>query len=129
MIKHKHKGARNELAAVCWLLDQGYEVFRNVSQHGAIDIIAIRGIEILSIDVKAYNARPSVEQLEREVQWLIPTEGGFEMVAPMTKPHFGKCANCSSDLPFGGRNKRFCSRSCKNERNNRLYREEKERVG
>ena len=28
----KHKGAHAELVATAWLLEQGYEVFRNVSQ-------------------------------------------------------------------------------------------------
>jgi hypothetical protein len=36
----KHVGARSELIACEWLLAQGYEVFRNVSAHGPIDIIA-----------------------------------------------------------------------------------------
>lgn len=36
----KHKGARSELVATVWLLERGYEVFRNVSQHGIIDLIA-----------------------------------------------------------------------------------------
>ncbi len=50
-IEHKHKGACNELIATIWLLKQGYDVFRNVSQHGAIDIIAIRDGKVLYIDV------------------------------------------------------------------------------
>ena len=50
----KHKGAASELIATAWLLKQGYEVFRNVSQHGKIDLIAIHPEtdEIKSIDVK-----------------------------------------------------------------------------
>ncbi len=50
----KHKGATSELIATTWLLKQGYEVFRNVSPHGKIDIIAIHPDtgEILYIDVK-----------------------------------------------------------------------------
>lgn len=48
----KHKGAHSELIASAWLLRQGYEVFRNVSQHGRVDIIAIRNNEIIYIDVK-----------------------------------------------------------------------------
>lgn len=36
----KHKCAVGELAAACWLLEQGYEVFRNVSQHGPADLVA-----------------------------------------------------------------------------------------
>ena len=48
----KHLGARNELLACAWLLHEGYEVFRNVSPHGPIDLVARRDGEILFIDVK-----------------------------------------------------------------------------
>jgi len=43
-----------ELKAVCWLLEQGYEVFRNDCCTGPIDIIALNKEtnEILKIDVK-----------------------------------------------------------------------------
>lgn len=34
----KHQGAKAELLVCAWLLQQGYEVFRNVSQHGLADI-------------------------------------------------------------------------------------------
>lgn len=35
-----HKGAYSEMAACMWLLKQGYEVFRNISCTGPIDIVA-----------------------------------------------------------------------------------------
>lgn len=59
----KHKGALAELRASAWLLDQGYEVFRNLSQHGAIDLIARRADtgEILLIDVKTAPSRNKLE--------------------------------------------------------------------
>ena len=45
-------GDISELKAVVWLLEQGYEVFRNVGCTGPIDIVAIKdGITTL-IDVK-----------------------------------------------------------------------------
>jgi hypothetical protein len=46
------KGAHSELIACAWLLDQGYDVYRNVSPVGMVDIIAIKGDEHLKIDVK-----------------------------------------------------------------------------
>lgn len=52
MITHKHKGAHSELIASAWLIEQGYEVFRNVSQHGYIDIIAIKDGIVYKFDVK-----------------------------------------------------------------------------
>jgi hypothetical protein len=51
-MRNKHAGALSELIGAAWLVEQGYEVFRNVSQHGAIDLMAARGEEILRLDVK-----------------------------------------------------------------------------
>ena len=40
-MNNKHKGAFAELKAVTWLLEQNYEVFRAVSPHGDVDLIAL----------------------------------------------------------------------------------------
>lgn len=45
-------GALCELQACAWLLTQGYEVFRNVSPEGKVDIIARKDNKITLIDVK-----------------------------------------------------------------------------
>lgn len=39
MHDRKHTGAISEHKATVWLMQQGYEVFRNVSPHGKYDII------------------------------------------------------------------------------------------
>jgi Holliday junction resolvase-like predicted endonuclease len=52
MVDKKHKGCFNELKAVTWLLEAGYEVCRNLSQHGPVDLVAIRDQEVILIDVK-----------------------------------------------------------------------------
>lgn len=52
----KHKGAHSELAACVWLLEQGYEVFRNVSQHGTTDVVVVKYDLFLRIDVKTAHA-------------------------------------------------------------------------
>ena len=46
------KGDIAELIAVTWLLEQGYEVFRNVGCTGKIDLVAVKDGEIRLIDVK-----------------------------------------------------------------------------
>jgi hypothetical protein len=46
------KGALHETLACAWFMSQGYEVFRNVSPHGPVDMIAMRGNEIIKVDVK-----------------------------------------------------------------------------
>lgn len=52
-MKDKHRGSHAEIKACAWLLEQGYDVFWNVSQHGDADIVAIKGDEIRLFDVKA----------------------------------------------------------------------------
>ena len=51
-VKAKHIGTNTELKAAAWLLEQGYEVFRNVSSHGEIDLVAIKDGIVRKIDVK-----------------------------------------------------------------------------
>jgi hypothetical protein len=46
------KGALAELLACQFLMSKGYEVFRNLSPTGSIDIVAIKQKEIRKIDVK-----------------------------------------------------------------------------
>lgn len=50
----KHRGSWAEVVAVAWLLSYGYDVFRNESQHGLADIVAVdfETGETILIDVK-----------------------------------------------------------------------------
>jgi hypothetical protein len=57
-VNKKHAGARNELLAMADLLKEGFEVFRNISQHGIIDVVALKGDQIIRADVKGITARP-----------------------------------------------------------------------
>jgi len=41
------------LVACAWLLIHGFEVYRNVSQHGFADLVATKGGKIFYIDVKS----------------------------------------------------------------------------
>lgn len=38
-MKQKHRGTNSELRACLWLQENGYEVFKNISPHGEVDII------------------------------------------------------------------------------------------
>ncbi len=52
-LDQKHQGALGEHIACAWLLAQGYETFRNVSQHGIADLVAWKpGEKPILIDVK-----------------------------------------------------------------------------
>lgn len=50
-IKKLDLGAISELKASSWLIEQGYEVYRNVSSTGNFDLVAIKGSELIKIDV------------------------------------------------------------------------------
>ena len=52
MISNASLGALSELVACAWLLREGYQVFRNVSPHGPYDVVAIKGDDVIRIDVK-----------------------------------------------------------------------------
>lgn len=84
------RGAAHELLACAWLLSKGYEVFRNVSVTGPVDLVAIKGDEKLLIDVKTaqryvrldgsvrYNfPKPSPDQIERGIKFLVAYEGAI----------------------------------------------------
>ena len=53
-VSSNRKGDLTEHKAIVWLLDQGYEVFRNVSCVGPVDIIVMSKEtgKVLKIDVK-----------------------------------------------------------------------------
>lgn len=38
-MKQKHRGTNSELRACLWLQENGYEVFKNISSHGEVDLI------------------------------------------------------------------------------------------
>lgn len=50
---NKHRGTISELIGCKYLLEIGYEVFRNVSQHGLADVAAISPSgELVIFDIK-----------------------------------------------------------------------------
>ena len=73
-VPQKHRGGWAELVACAWLLELGYEVFRNVSAVGPIDMVAIKGKETLLIDVKHTNVK-------------VTKKGQFAASGPVLKPH------------------------------------------
>lgn len=114
-MQHRHKGARNEHAAILWLLEQGYEVFRNVSQHGPIDIVAVKDGETIFIDVKASHATKftaTPEQLQLKVKFLVPFGDEFLMVIPNERPDTITCPVCGKEFPNRKGGRKFCSSRC-----------------
>lgn len=67
-------GAASELRAAAWLLEKGYNVFRNVAPTGMADLVAVNFAtkQTLWIDVKSsLTARASDEQVEAGVRLLV----------------------------------------------------------
>ena len=51
------KGCVSEHKAMVWLIEQGYEVYENISAEGPFDLIAIRPGETIYVDVKTVTER------------------------------------------------------------------------
>ncbi|KKM27703.1 hypothetical protein LCGC14_1572070 [marine sediment metagenome] len=51
-VEQKHRGGYSELIASAWLLECGFEVYRNVSPHGVADLVATKDGNIELVDVK-----------------------------------------------------------------------------
>lgn len=88
----KHRGAWSEIVAMSWLIEQGYEVFRNVSATGLADLVAhdFESGKTWLIDVKTctlylnkdgtcgvIGSKLSKEQRERNVRPLYVTHDGI----------------------------------------------------
>ena len=52
-IDRTERGTYCEVVACAWLLKNGYDVFRNVSPHGPIDLVAVKEGVSLFFDVKS----------------------------------------------------------------------------
>jgi Holliday junction resolvase-like predicted endonuclease len=125
-IHKKHLGGRNELVACAWLLDNGFEVFRNVSQHGVIDLIALRGGKSYFFDVKVGRRYPSGElatsllkptQIGKEIKILYVFANGecvidWNPLAERLVHSERACSNCQTNFVPKKRGTRFCSREC-----------------
>jgi hypothetical protein len=114
------KGAIAELIASAWLLKQGYEVFRNTSQNGIFDIIAIKNNEVKKIDVATVNPGNTVS---RRKQDLMKKHGGC--VAYFTKdgmkwdfevegyhPYQRDCKHCSNPFETYSKAGVYCGDIC-----------------
>lgn len=115
-VHRKHKGARNELAACVWLMDQGYEVFRNVSYFGDVDLVAIKGDELIRLDVKTQGGRLRDSQFLKKIRSLhIMRDGTFQFdIHPDRDLLTVECKNCLVAFQ-GTRNHRFCCIRCSHE--------------
>lgn len=121
MKKWKHLGSYNELTAVLWLMKQGYEVFRNVSAHGLIDIVAYRDGQLTKFDVKSarLERQPvslTQEQIDAGVIGLkVYHDGRCEIGETLGKQEPVSCKGCGALFQRRTCNERqvFCSKQCR----------------
>lgn len=115
----KHRGAESEMIACAWLLANGYEVFRNVSQHGDVDIVGWKAGSFESFDVKTLDERHilrslSKNQMDRGVQILAVdsvTNSCRLIVAAVWEDRL--CKRCGGTFKLKVRAQLFCNPSCK----------------
>lgn len=117
LMASKHSGALSELRACAWFLRQGCEVYRNVSQHGYADLVAVYPDgRTLLIDVKTRTNKTdgsvhtsdcrTDEQLSRGVRLLFvtedqyllgPSEEGKDRVSPISERRTKRVENSSDN--------------------------------
>lgn len=120
-VERKHLGAHNELFATAWLLREGYEVFRNVSAHGAVDIVAIKDgvVEMLDVKAKQYNTivRLTAAQRELGVKLLAVYPDGkceIDALAPGPREQETKtCVTCGSEFVPTRNCTKYCNHECR----------------
>lgn len=120
-VELKHKGCWAEMVACCWLIQNGYDVFKNISQHGLIDIIALRDGKVFKFDVKSVNEAhtnvPPLSQAQAEMGILalaVYADGRVKFCedAEASKPKEKNCLTCKKVFSPGRRNQIFCSDFC-----------------
>ncbi len=84
-VNRSRSGDIAELQAVAWLLDQEYEVFRNVGCTGPIDVVAYKDGKIILFDIKKATmddargsfraSRLTEEQIKGDIKRLIVFPG------------------------------------------------------
>lgn len=132
-IHKKHKGSLSEHIACIWLLKQGYEVFRNISQAGIADILAFKDDEIIKIDVKTamvnqksgtvYCSGPSEDQKKQGVRLLMVaiTPNGEEVIGwqenlKTSRSELAKeqrfCEVCETPFTPTVHHQKYCSQNC-----------------
>ncbi len=117
-------GARNELKATVWLLENGYHVLRNVSQHGPVDIVAIKDGIVTLFDVKARTIgfedtkiRLTPQQIEMGVKGLAVLASGECIIdhSPLgpLQGEMVECPRCGKMFERRISSKVYCKKQCR----------------
>jgi len=115
------KGAASELIACAWLLERGYQVFRNVCVTGIIDVVGIKDGKTFFFDVKTRSTRPlpgdpgglSAAQIRSGVLplFVIGSECYIEG-APTKIRETIACCECAKVFVARRLSQKYCSNKC-----------------
>lgn len=116
----KHMGARSELIACAWLLENGWEVFRNVSQFGLVDLIGMKDGRTVYFDVKTCRAHPQKLSMAQQAMGVKPLyvfpDGGCLLEWEMAPPKIftPNCRGCGNKFSTELSTQVYCSADCRN---------------
>ena len=136
-MKRKHVGARSELLACAWLIANDYEVFRNVSPFGLIDLIGLKMGKIYKFDVTTANENINGKRLHKEqidegvIILIVHPDGNCEINSNPQEVGNRKpidCRGCSKSFKPTNRNQLFCSTVCRHKYKNNKYKPDPESV-
>lgn len=119
-IDRKHMGAYGELVACAWLLSRGYEVYRNVSAHGRIDVVAMKGGEILKLNIRTMNSGHQGKLPESDIKngilpLFVDKQGNCFIEFKPKILYTGEkrnCASCNKEFIAYRSNKTYCNHVC-----------------
>lgn len=84
-----------------WLLEHGYEVFRNICNHGLVDVVASKDGEFFAFDVKSCStSKLSYEQIAAEIKAFYVSPSGECHIDWDPKPSGRRnCFHCKKTTP------------------------------
>lgn len=132
-MERKHNGSHNELVAAVWLLKQGYEVFQNLSTHGAVDLIAMKGGKLTLFDVKKTSRKIDGGPMEMKLKapqiamgvkvlCVFEDDECFIIEEPkLYAPRKAICAECNKNFLAKKPRQILCSKLCRQRSNKKKY--------
>jgi Holliday junction resolvase-like predicted endonuclease len=128
-MQSKHRGAHSELVACAWLLERGYEVYRNISPHGLGDLVVVKDGQMLRIDVKTCaegrKTRLKTWQTSQNIAAQYVFSDGkceLDLNPGHTVLRGVDCPNCGRHFMQNRGHQKFCSGLCGDNFKNRRYR-------
>jgi hypothetical protein len=86
-MKRSSRGSHAELRGLQWLIENNFFAFKAVSPHGPVDIIRLKGNQIVLYNVKAvFSGRRKRPPIGSTIDYLLVSEDGSCEVVPALPP-------------------------------------------